>query len=381
MHVQGDGSLADMYKAMVGMFDPMATGNMTLDTTLCLPNPSPPDYDVYNEIRIIFGLCTFMVIFESYGLRLRHVVAACYYPRRERERAAWLYNHILKMRGGFLKFMRRKIRQQYSTFDNEEKISIRSRLAEQFSLCRKLFNFLGWRKKYCLSCSKEGTEGDLDNFIHCASGDCKAIYCMDCFTDLNNLCTICMSPIEYGDFSDFSEERDSSEDEEEMARKKAEAEERRRNREEARLARRTSKRMMDIKLNLGVTDSFVRQQAGSARKQGPDQLSSLTSYSQSSFTSEDSQESSTETSSEESSDESFQFDESYQYRDKEDQTDDDLDDDIDNTVQKSQQTELVTTDIFDDERLENVFIDEGMNYAYDAIEPEELEIDREIVNK
>ena len=35
----------------------------------------------------------------------------------------------------------------------------------------------------------------------------SAIYCMDCFTDINNLCTVCMSPVDYGDLSDMSEER------------------------------------------------------------------------------------------------------------------------------------------------------------------------------
>ena len=81
-----------------------------------------------------------MTIFEAYGLRLRHVVAACYYPRRERERAVWLYNHIIKMRGGFLKFARRQMRRKYSSYKEQEKISIRSRLAEQLS-CSMVIHF------------------------------------------------------------------------------------------------------------------------------------------------------------------------------------------------------------------------------------------------
>ena len=70
-----------------------------------------------------------MVVFESYGLRLRHVICGCYYPRREKERAAWLYNHVIKRRGGFLKFERRDLRKQQNTKHAEEKGSIKGKLA------------------------------------------------------------------------------------------------------------------------------------------------------------------------------------------------------------------------------------------------------------
>ena len=50
----------------------------------------------------------------------------------------------------------------------------------RFPLIRKIFKFLGWRTKYCLSCSKEGREEDLDEFIHCASSDCKGIEYFEC---------------------------------------------------------------------------------------------------------------------------------------------------------------------------------------------------------
>lgn len=87
--------------------------------------------DFCSPTGTIFLICFLMTIFKAYGLRLRHIIAACYYPRRERARAVWLYNHILKTRGGFLKFARRQMRRQAGTLREVQKISIRSRMMSQ----------------------------------------------------------------------------------------------------------------------------------------------------------------------------------------------------------------------------------------------------------
>ena len=34
-----------------------------------------------------------------------------------------------------------------------------------------------------------------------------AVYCNECYADLNNLCSACLNPVDYGDFSDVSEEK------------------------------------------------------------------------------------------------------------------------------------------------------------------------------
>ncbi|XP_033753894.1 DC-STAMP domain-containing protein 2-like [Pecten maximus] len=219
IHVQGEGAMADMYRALVGFFDPLVAG-VDVDTTPCLPNPSTPNFAIYKQIWSMFGVYLFLTIFEAYGLRLRHVIAACYYPRREQQRAVWLYNHILKCRGGFIKITRRQLKRKYLKNTETEKISIRGKLAAKYPLAGKLFRHLGWDRKSCICCGREGRQEDHDNFQHCANAGCDGLYCTLCFSELNNMCTVCMNPVDYGDFSDFSEERDSSEDEDEVARMK-----------------------------------------------------------------------------------------------------------------------------------------------------------------
>ncbi|CAG2196969.1 unnamed protein product [Mytilus edulis] len=165
MHVQGRGAMADMYRAMISMFDPLAQAGVKLDTTPCLPTPYEPEWAVYDEIG-------------------------------------------------------------------------------KYEICRKLLKYLGWNQKSCLSCGREGRVEDKENFYHCVNGDCGAVYCCDCFDDLNNMCTVCMNPIDYGDLSDYSEERDSSEDEDEYLKKKEEARLRREERDRLRAENSPSKLLM-----------------------------------------------------------------------------------------------------------------------------------------
>lgn len=95
IEINGEGFLAGMFKSIVEAFLP-DSAQSTADAFLCLPNPTPPNYDDYTKILMLIFLCWTMAFFEPYGLRLRHVVLNAYYPDRARQRAVWLYNHILR---------------------------------------------------------------------------------------------------------------------------------------------------------------------------------------------------------------------------------------------------------------------------------------------
>lgn len=86
-------------------------------------------------------LCWVLTILEPYGLRLKHVVMSYYYPERARQRAVWLYNNILRSRGGFLKFIRRQLRRKFGKSKDGviEKVSLMDRLRA------KWVQFFGFR--------------------------------------------------------------------------------------------------------------------------------------------------------------------------------------------------------------------------------------------
>lgn len=93
--VSGDGYLAQLYRSIVRAFSPSYT-DIEIDSLPCLPDPVPPDLDRYTQIVSLIILCWILAFFEPYGLRLRQVVMGHYHPDRAKQRAVWLYNHILR---------------------------------------------------------------------------------------------------------------------------------------------------------------------------------------------------------------------------------------------------------------------------------------------
>ncbi|XP_063977783.1 uncharacterized protein LOC135162827 isoform X1 [Diachasmimorpha longicaudata] len=210
MYVSGDGYLAQLYRSIVRAFSP-SDANIEIDTLPCLPDPIPPDYDRYAQIGSLILICWIMTIFEPYGLRLRQVVMGYYHPERAKQRAVWLYNHIIRSRGGFIKFARRQLRRKFGMNGdkNIEKITFKERI---MAMCPILHKFFPQDQKICLLCGAPERDEQTPH-IKCPTPGCMGIFCPQCFADLQNLCTICKSPMEYGDMSDMSEEWDSSEDE------------------------------------------------------------------------------------------------------------------------------------------------------------------------
>ncbi|CAL1680219.1 unnamed protein product [Lasius platythorax] len=209
VYVSGNGYLADLYRSIVKAFTPHAK-DAEIDMTPCLPDPIPPDLDRYTQIATLIGFCWIMAIFEPYGLRLRHVVMSKYHPERAKQRAAWLYNHIIRSRGSFLKFARRQLRRKFGMTEGEriERVTFRERC---LAICPFLNKLFPRKQNMCLLCGAV-ERSDQEPHIKCATPDCVGLFCIQCFADLQNLCTICRSPVEYGDLSDISEERDSSDD-------------------------------------------------------------------------------------------------------------------------------------------------------------------------
>ncbi|XP_023019209.2 DC-STAMP domain-containing protein 2 [Leptinotarsa decemlineata] len=217
-HISGNGLLADLLKSIVKAFQPLGI-QLEIDTVPCLPTPIPPDYDRYVQIATLLVLCWVLTLLEPYGLRLRNVVMSYYHPTRAKQRSIWLYNHILRSRSSFLKFARRQLRRKVFGSKDIEKVTCMEFLAANFKLFALCYDK---SQAACLLCGTVFRETDSVKPIRCQTPECPGIYCESCFADLRNLCTVCLSPIDYGDLSDLSEERDSSEEEppKETVRKK-----------------------------------------------------------------------------------------------------------------------------------------------------------------
>ncbi|XP_055538451.1 DC-STAMP domain-containing protein 2 [Wyeomyia smithii] len=208
LEVRGFGIVADMYRGIVGAFEPMVQQLDVIDAVQCAPEPVEPNLNRYLLICLLLLFCWMATVLEPYGLRTRQIIMRGYFPERARERAVWLYNDILLKRETFVKIARRQLAfgRKLTT---EEVISwmdvIRAK-TNRCWICRKILGESGVRR--CILCS---TKLIGDDMVSCLRPGCIGVFCYECFLELQNVCSICSEPMALSDASDDSFERDSSE--------------------------------------------------------------------------------------------------------------------------------------------------------------------------
>ncbi|KAG7297299.1 hypothetical protein JYU34_019258 [Plutella xylostella] len=212
IQIIGKGPVAGIMRAIVDAISiPIATPGPS--PVSCLPNPYPPDLQRYAQIGVLIFLIWFFALFEPYGLRLRHIIMGLYRPERAKQRAVWLHNHILEARCSFIKYARRKLHREYKYY-SERRFTIRSRL-ECMLPYPWLLHLLGIKRKYpqCLLCDTTEYQNEPDTYLTiCDHAGCPGVYCAICYNAIGRLCTICLTPADYGDLSDVSFEKGSSDE-------------------------------------------------------------------------------------------------------------------------------------------------------------------------
>lgn len=64
-----------------------------------------------------------VAMLQAYILRLRHMICSWVYPKQARERAVYLYNEILQLRGSFSTYVRRQIQRSTDEQANIEQVT------------------------------------------------------------------------------------------------------------------------------------------------------------------------------------------------------------------------------------------------------------------
>ena len=114
-----------------------------------------------------------------------------------------------------------------------------SQFVNRYPKLERLGRLFGVGFVACVGCAMTLDKKDTDNQVKCDNTDCTgqyatvatvvasesgriskvfemcesvgcvcfvAVYCKGCFAEMNNMCTACMKPIDYGDMSDVSQE-------------------------------------------------------------------------------------------------------------------------------------------------------------------------------
>uniref|UniRef100_A0A2K5C3Q8 DC-STAMP domain containing 1 n=1 Tax=Aotus nancymaae TaxID=37293 RepID=A0A2K5C3Q8_AOTNA len=116
--VEGNSMLARLLQKTIGALNTSSETVMESNNMPCLPQPVGLDARAYWRAVLPIVLLVWLSLLQAFGYRLRRVIAAFYFPKREKKRILFLYNELLAKRAAFTKLRRaailRRARQQKS---------------------------------------------------------------------------------------------------------------------------------------------------------------------------------------------------------------------------------------------------------------------------
>ncbi|XP_035276060.1 DC-STAMP domain-containing protein 2 [Anguilla anguilla] len=208
VQVNGSGYASDIFKDLVASFEVLQKGNITVLSKKCLMLPSEPDYYGFLIIGFLYGLSFFVSMAGSYSSRLRRLICASYYPKREQERILFLYNRILSQRTSLRKALLRSVAQSKA---DEVHATLLQRLVACLPARSCIAKFFKAPEVHCMACGKAAKGREDPNMFACITPQCKGLFCHLCLHSMGGACAVCMGPMMYQE--DCEEELDSSDDE------------------------------------------------------------------------------------------------------------------------------------------------------------------------
>ncbi|XP_049637562.1 E3 ubiquitin-protein ligase DCST1 [Suncus etruscus] len=183
--VEGDSVLARLLRKTIGALNTSSETVVESNNLPCLPQTLSLSTSAYLRtvlpVIVLMSLC----LLQAFGYRLRRVIAAFYFPKREKKRILYLYNDLLRKREAFTRLRRaailRRARQQSAP---------RRHLADW--LHRRLPPLRPWLCRRCVVCQAPETRESYE----CPTPGCRAVYCGPCWADMRRRCPACTPPEE-----------------------------------------------------------------------------------------------------------------------------------------------------------------------------------------
>ncbi|XP_065737940.1 E3 ubiquitin-protein ligase DCST1 [Phocoena phocoena] len=197
--VGGDSMLARLLRNTIGALNTSSETVVESNNMPCLPQPVPLSTRAYLRAALPSGLLVCLCLLQAFSYRLRRVIVAFYFPKREKKRILFLYNDLLRKRAAFTQLRRativRRARQQRAP---------RRHLAD--ILHRRCLSLLRpWLRRRCVVCQAPETP---ESYV-CPTPDCEAVYCRSCWNDMRQRCPVC-TPREELSSSAYSDSNDDA---------------------------------------------------------------------------------------------------------------------------------------------------------------------------
>ncbi|XP_022346910.1 DC-STAMP domain-containing protein 1 [Enhydra lutris kenyoni] len=196
--VGGRSMLARLLRKTIGALNTSSETVMESNNMPCLPQPLSLDAWAYVRAALPIGLLLCLCLLQAFAYRLRRVIAAFYFPKREKKRVLFLYNELLRKRAAFTQLRRAAILRRA-----REQKAPRPRLADV--LHRRCPLARRWLRRRCVVCQAPETPAAYV----CPTPDCAAVYCRPCWDDVRRRCPAC-TPREELSSSAYSDSNDDA---------------------------------------------------------------------------------------------------------------------------------------------------------------------------
>ncbi|XP_047560982.1 E3 ubiquitin-protein ligase DCST1 isoform X2 [Lutra lutra] len=196
--VGGRSMLARLLRKTIGALNTSSETVMESNNMPCLPQPLSLDAWAYVRAALPIGLLLCLCLLQAFAYRLRRVIAAFYFPKREKKRVLFLYNELLRKRAAFTQLRRAAILRRA-----REQKAPRPRLTDV--LHRRCPLARRWLRRRCVVCQAPETPAAYV----CPTPDCAAVYCRPCWDDVRRRCPAC-TPREELSSSAYSDSNDDA---------------------------------------------------------------------------------------------------------------------------------------------------------------------------
>lgn len=191
MTISGEGFVANMLKKLAGLVNKGDENNFesNVSTEKCTPTLAKTDTAYVVKLMGQFVLLAALILVEIYVKRFNKQICAFFYPKWEKKRIVWLYNHMLKKRSLFIRNAKKKI-----LFKIRNDLIRPERGLLNILNSKKLIvylNMIGIARNYCILCDHLLKKRQIE----CAK--CTILYCVECWKDLEKRCPGCS--IDYSD--------------------------------------------------------------------------------------------------------------------------------------------------------------------------------------
>ncbi|XP_072503246.1 E3 ubiquitin-protein ligase DCST1 isoform X1 [Notamacropus eugenii] len=178
--VGGDSMLARLLRKTIGALNTSSELQIESSNIACLPKPMGMNSKDYMKTFLPAGILMLLCLTQAFSYRLRRVIAAFYFPKREKKRVLFFYNELLRKRLVFTKLRRTVIMQRAQRQGRP-----RHRLVD---LCYRRCPFLRYfLRRRCVVCQASQTS---ESWV-CQSPGCGAVYCASCWIDMDKRCPAC----------------------------------------------------------------------------------------------------------------------------------------------------------------------------------------------